>query len=234
MPMMPHRPARAFTPGTPSARSSGSLAAGFVLIPALQVRRRDPRRGLGERGARRRRRVGADPADFADRGAAVAAAVALAAIAGCAFFRPQPPMKLLVTSPLNVGDTEPRALLRHRPQRERGHARAGWRPRTAHQRPARSAHGEPGIAAALQRRVLALAARRASRGPQTRDMLIVGFGGGVVVEGVPPTVEHIDVIELEPKVIAANQATSASAQAQSARSIRASTSSSTMRAARCA
>ena len=24
--------------------------------------------------------------------------------------------------------------------------------------------------------------------PQTRDMLIVGFGGGVVVEGVPPSV----------------------------------------------
>jgi hypothetical protein len=38
-------------------------------------------------------------------------------------------------------------------------------------------------------------------------MLIVGFGGGVVVEGVPPTVRKIDVIELEPEVIAANQAT---------------------------
>jgi hypothetical protein len=39
-------------------------------------------------------------------------------------------------------------------------------------------------------------------------MLIVGFGGGVVVEGVPPSVRHIDVIELEPKVIEANRLTS--------------------------
>ena len=43
--------------------------------------------------------------------------------------------------------------------------------------------------------------------PDTRDMLIVGFGGGVVVEGVPPSVEQVDVIELEPKVIEANEAT---------------------------
>ena len=45
--------------------------------------------------------------------------------------------------------------------------------------------------------------------PKARDMLIVGFGGGVVVEGVPPSVRNIDVIELEPKVIEANRETSA-------------------------
>ena len=43
--------------------------------------------------------------------------------------------------------------------------------------------------------------------PKARDMLIVGFGGGVVVEGVPPSVRHVDVIELEPKVIEANRVT---------------------------
>jgi len=37
--------------------------------------------------------------------------------------------------------------------------------------------------------------------PQTRSMLFVGFGGGVAVSGVPETVESIDAIELEPKVI---------------------------------
>ena len=41
--------------------------------------------------------------------------------------------------------------------------------------------------------------------PDTRDMLIVGFGAGVAVEGVPPSVASIDVIELEPKVIDANR-----------------------------
>jgi len=41
--------------------------------------------------------------------------------------------------------------------------------------------------------------------PETESMLIIGFGGGVAVEGVSPSVREIDVIELEPEVIAANQ-----------------------------
>jgi hypothetical protein len=40
-------------------------------------------------------------------------------------------------------------------------------------------------------------------------MLMVGFGGGMVVEGAPPSVRRIDVIELEPKVIDANRSISA-------------------------
>ena len=47
---------------------------------------------------------------------------------------------------------------------------------------------------------LAVAAR-----PDVEDMLVVGFGGGVVLEGVPPSVDRIDVVELEPKVIEANR-----------------------------
>ena len=45
--------------------------------------------------------------------------------------------------------------------------------------------------------------------PEAEHMLIVGYGGGVVVEGVPPSVQDIDVIELEPVVIDANRATRA-------------------------
>ena len=41
--------------------------------------------------------------------------------------------------------------------------------------------------------------------PDIREMLIVGFGGGVAVEGVPPSVQTVDVVELEPKVIDANR-----------------------------
>ena len=41
--------------------------------------------------------------------------------------------------------------------------------------------------------------------PDIRDMLVVGFGGGVALEGVPPSVESIDVVELEPEVIEANR-----------------------------
>ncbi len=42
--------------------------------------------------------------------------------------------------------------------------------------------------------------------PETRSMLIVGYGGGMAIEGVPPSVDEIDVIEIEPKVVEANRA----------------------------
>ena len=41
--------------------------------------------------------------------------------------------------------------------------------------------------------------------PDTEDILVIGFGGGVALEGVPPSVDRIDVVELEPKVIEANR-----------------------------
>ena len=41
--------------------------------------------------------------------------------------------------------------------------------------------------------------------PDTKSALIVGFGAGKAITGLPPTVKEVDVIELEPKVIAANQ-----------------------------
>ena len=41
--------------------------------------------------------------------------------------------------------------------------------------------------------------------PDIRDMLVVGFGGGVALEGVPSSVTSIDVVELEPEVIEANR-----------------------------
>ena len=44
--------------------------------------------------------------------------------------------------------------------------------------------------------------------PDARSMLVVGFGGGVALEGVAPHIADIDVIELEPKVISANDAVS--------------------------
>lgn len=37
--------------------------------------------------------------------------------------------------------------------------------------------------------------------PDAKSMLIIGFGGGSAVNGVPETVEEIDTIELEPKVV---------------------------------
>ncbi len=42
--------------------------------------------------------------------------------------------------------------------------------------------------------------------PQAKSMLVIGLGGAVVLEGVPPSIETIDVVELEPQVIDANRA----------------------------
>ena len=41
--------------------------------------------------------------------------------------------------------------------------------------------------------------------PDARTMLVIGFGGGVAIEGIPPSVAEVDVIELEPEVINANR-----------------------------
>jgi spermidine synthase len=43
--------------------------------------------------------------------------------------------------------------------------------------------------------------------PEAGSLLLVGYGGGVVLEDVPESVKHIDVIEIEPRVIDANIAT---------------------------
>ena len=41
--------------------------------------------------------------------------------------------------------------------------------------------------------------------PDIRDMLVVGFGGGGALEGVPASVASVDAVELEPEVIEANR-----------------------------
>lgn len=41
--------------------------------------------------------------------------------------------------------------------------------------------------------------------PQSESMLIIGLGGGVAACSVPPSIQSIDVIELEPAVVEANQ-----------------------------
>ena len=41
--------------------------------------------------------------------------------------------------------------------------------------------------------------------PDARRMLVVGLGAGTALEAVPRTLEDIDVIEFEPRVIEANQ-----------------------------
>ena len=50
-----------------------------------------------------------------------------------------------------------------------------------------------------------LAAAPSLARPEARRMLVIGFGGGVVLEGVPASIRQLDVVELEPEVITANR-----------------------------
>ena len=44
--------------------------------------------------------------------------------------------------------------------------------------------------------------------PAAESLLLIGLGGGVAIENIPPSIKLIDVIELEPEIIAANLALS--------------------------
>jgi spermidine synthase len=48
--------------------------------------------------------------------------------------------------------------------------------------------------------LLAVAAR-----PSASSMLVVGLGAGSTVENLPPSLQHVEVVELEPEVVAANR-----------------------------
>lgn len=176
----------------------GALAAGFLLIPALRYE------GSIQLAVLASALLGVLALWLlvkVNRVVAIAAsAVALASLA----FWPRPPMKLLVTSPLNIG-TDGRVLSYDIGRSasvvmlagDGGLAlRTNGLPEALMDGPG----AVPRFSGEYWLSPLAVIAR-----PRTRDMLIVGYGGGVVVEGVPPSVQHVDVIELEPKVVEANK-----------------------------
>ncbi|MFT7486090.1 MAG: spermidine synthase [Candidatus Paceibacteria bacterium] len=41
--------------------------------------------------------------------------------------------------------------------------------------------------------------------PKAESMMVIGFGGGVTLEAVAPSIKQLDVIELEPEIIRANE-----------------------------
>ena len=181
----------------------GSLAAGFVLIPALKYE------GAVRVAVWASAALGIAAAwvllpQKSGRYRTVTAVISVLVVLGCVLFDPQPPMRLLVTSPLNVGnqarvlsyDVGRSASVVMLSQDGGLALRTNGLPEALMESPGslQRFSGEYWLSP------LAVLAR-----PDTRDMLIVGFGGGVVVEGVPPSVERIDVIELEPKVIEANR-----------------------------
>jgi predicted membrane-bound spermidine synthase len=179
----------------------GALAAGFVIIPALRYE------GTIQLAA------GASVALsvlalllLEKRPAWIVGTLGATALAGLLAFRPAMPERLLLSSPLNlggsgtieyydVGRSASVVVLRQ----DGGLAlRTNGLPEALMDSPGMP----PRFSGEFWMSSLAVIAN-----PGARDMLVVGFGGGVVVEGVPPSVRRIDVIELEPKVIEANRST---------------------------
>ncbi len=179
----------------------GALAAGFLIVPALRYE------GTIQLAAGASAVLSVLALLLLEkRPVWLPGAVAAAALLGILAFRPGVPERLLLSSPLNVGGTGKieyydvgRSASVIVLRQDGGLAlRTNGLPEALMDSPGMP----PRFSGEFWMSSLAVIAN-----PAARDMLIVGFGGGVVVEGVPPSVQRIDVIELEPKVIEANRST---------------------------
>jgi spermidine synthase len=191
----------------------GSLAAGFVVIPALGFERTLVATALLNLLAAAVAALAVRP--VARPALACAGAAALALL----FVQPATPWKVVSTAPLGLDTWENAKGNRVDPERiafyQVGRSSTvllaeefeGWRLRT---------NGLP--EATIERRGMppgyAMTARWLTMLPAfapaaPREMLVIGFGGGVALEEVPRTFERIDVVELEPEVIAANRSVAA-------------------------
>ncbi len=179
----------------------GSLAAGFWLIPALRYE------GAIRLAVLAGAALGIIGLWALTRPNKIAATVGtIAALALAVLFQPAVPDKLLVTSPLqidssgkvlyyDIGKSASVIVL----EQDGGLAlRTNGLPEALMEAPG----SLPRFSGEFWLSPITAIAR-----PGAETMLIVGYGGGVVVEGVPPSFRSVDVIELEPLVIEANRAT---------------------------
>ncbi len=187
----------------------GSLAAGFVVIPALGFER-----SLVATAALNL--IAAAAAACAARPVARPALIA-AGLAGLSLIVVQPstPWGVLGTGPLGLDSwpastgnrVSPEQIVFYRVGRSStvllAEGRDGWRlrnnglPEATIERPGRVPRNS-----VTARWLTMLPAFGASR---PRLLLVIGLGGGVAVEDVPAGFERIDVVELEPEVLEANR-----------------------------
>jgi predicted membrane-bound spermidine synthase len=179
----------------------GALAAGFILIPWLRFE-----------GSVQAAMIASAFLGVAciwlleSQPRVLAGALTVAAIAGAALFHPAVPDRLIRTSPLyianhgdiayyDVGKSASVVILKQ----DGGLAlRTNGLPEALMEMSGTS----PRFSGEFWLSPIAVIAR-----PRVENMLVVGFGGGVVIENVPASVRKVDVIELEPLVIEANRAT---------------------------
>jgi spermidine synthase len=178
----------------------GALLAGFLIIPGLRFE------GSIYLAVLANMMLGLLVCVFVARASYAWSGVVLAAgIATALLFSPDVPTLLLHTSPLNVSKAGPLRFY------EVGRSasvvvleqdgslmlRTNGLPEALIETPGIA----PRFSGEFWLSPLAVIAR-----PRTESMLVIGYGGGVVLDAVPPSVRKVDVIELEPKVIDANRA----------------------------
>jgi spermidine synthase len=179
----------------------GAILAGFVLLP-----------GLGFEGSIR---LGvcinlglalATLAFVAPPRPAFAAGVAVALAAVALLYRPARPDAVIAASGFSVDRLEAPEELFYAVGRSSTvllladdgayHLRTNGLPEAS----IRARGSLPGLESGAWLTALPVAAR-----PDTRSMMVIGFGGGTSLEGVPPSVSEVDAVELEPEVIRANR-----------------------------
>ncbi len=180
----------------------GSVGAGFVIIP-----------WLGYEGTLRATvllnvALGAGAALFARPPSRSALAVASASLLALAWVAPSPPWTLLRSRAGGGVEEAADEVLYY------GVGRGGTVLLTRRDRIFRlwtNGLPEAGVGMHGQRPGIGLTARwlgalPALRPGGSKHLLVVGLGGGTAVESVPPSVEQVEVIEIEEEVVAANRA----------------------------
>jgi len=178
----------------------GSIGAGFFLIPALGFVR------MVAVCAALNVLLALGAAMLAERRRAILAAIAVVGALGAVAIPPRTPWSVLTNSPIT--DLSPLGQVEHfgvgRSATVLLVASEGrWKLRT--NGAPESVMDPPWVWHGFYATARWLGALPALTRPGLESMLLVGLGGGVSIEVVPPSVERIDVMELEPEVVAANQ-----------------------------
>ncbi len=180
----------------------GSIGSAFVLLPELGFR------GTIALGVALNLAIALITVwQSGNRGPRLAAPVLL----GCVLFAflPQDPWNILRSSPINrssppkTGKADFYEVGRGATVLLTAQTPAAWRMST-NGLPESMISG-PGDPPGGMRPSVMLGALGALMRPESRDMLVVGLGGGATVEDVPRNIERIDVVELEHEVIQANR-----------------------------
>jgi spermidine synthase len=178
----------------------GALLGGFVLIPALRFE------GSIQLAVAASAVLAVAATLLLERSRALAITVSVIALAGIAVFWPSVPTALLRASPLKINDSG--RMLYYAVGRGSSvvvleqDGSLAFRTNGLPEAIVDMQGAAPHVSG--EKWLLPLAILSHSG---TDSLLLVGYGGGVVLEEVPESVEHIDVIEIEPRVIDANQAT---------------------------